>query len=98
MSGYQRDKYLLILQKNFDYPWVDRCFGALHIIYRSRQSTVNLSLDGYVVKAGTIDMQTNRQHYSMFMSLDRSVVPPIVTLIVAIVILLLIILLPMEVI
>ncbi len=52
--------------------------------------TIKLSLDGYVDKQGTIEMVANTEHQPEFMSLDRPVVPPIVTLIVAIIILLIV--------
>ena len=64
----------------------------------SGNHTVKLSLDGYVDKVGVIDIQANTEHQPVFMSLDKPVVPPIITLIVAIVILLFIILVPIGVI
>jgi Sec-independent protein translocase protein TatA len=51
---------------------------------------IKLSMEGYVDKVGTIEMVSNTMHDPVFMSLDRPVVPPIVTLIVAIIILLIV--------
>ena len=60
--------------------------------------TIKLSMDGYVDKVGTIDMVANTQHTPVFMSMEKPIMPPIVTLLVALVFLLCIILIPIGVI